>query len=63
MKEVVLAVLNEGGSNSELSDLKKADMYQPDSLWPSKVRVNPTAEQIPGGEFCTENAGLSKITH
>ena len=38
------------------------DMYQPDSLWPSKVRVNPTVVQIPGGEFCTENAGLSKIS-
>ena len=37
--QAVLAVLNEGGSNSELSDLKKADMYQPDSLWPSKVGV------------------------
>ena len=27
----------------------------------SKVRVTPTVVQIPGGEFCTENAGLSKI--
>ena len=47
MKEVVLAVLNEGGSNSELSDLKKADMYQPDSLWPSKVGVTRRRNRFP----------------
>ena len=47
MKEVVLAVLNEGGSNSERSGLKKAEMYQPDSLWPSKVGVTRRRNRFP----------------